>query len=82
LRETFFQIKESGKRNVAVTTWRRGRHIHHAQEKLGFLPKTPLEIGIPKFVKWYRENQELTEIANDREVIADKSGMNSGNDIP
>lgn len=36
--------------------------IRHAQEKLGFHPKTPIEIGIRKFVDWYIENKELTEI--------------------
>lgn len=28
--------------------------ITHAQEKLGFHPKTPLEEGIPQFVEWYK----------------------------
>lgn len=36
--------------------------IRHAQEKLDFHPKTPLEIGVSKFVDWYLENKELTEI--------------------
>jgi UDP-glucuronate 4-epimerase len=36
--------------------------IRQAQEKLGFHPKTPIEIGIRKFVDWYIENKELTEI--------------------
>jgi UDP-glucuronate 4-epimerase len=28
--------------------------IDHSQHRLGFTPKTPLEIGIPRFVDWYR----------------------------
>ena len=28
--------------------------ITHAQKKLGFMPTTPLEEGIPRFVEWYR----------------------------
>lgn len=29
--------------------------ISHAQKKLGFSPKTMIQEGVPKFVKWYRE---------------------------
>ena len=29
--------------------------ISEAQEKLKFLPKTSLKLGIPKFIKWYKE---------------------------
>lgn len=28
--------------------------IDHSIERLGFQPKTPLEVGIPEFVAWYR----------------------------
>lgn len=29
--------------------------IHHAQDKLGYNPKTHIDEGIPKFVEWYQE---------------------------
>jgi len=36
--------------------------IQSAQEKLGFSPTTPIEVGIGKFVEWFLENRELTDI--------------------
>jgi len=30
--------------------------ITHAREVLGFNPQTPIDIGVERFVKWYREN--------------------------
>jgi len=35
--------------------------INAAQEKLGFVPATGIEEGIPKFVEWYLANNDLTE---------------------
>lgn len=29
--------------------------IQHSQEKLGFFPRTTLDNGLPKFVRWYKE---------------------------
>lgn len=33
--------------------------VSHAAEKLGFVPKTSLESGIPKFVRWYLEYEKM-----------------------
>lgn len=33
--------------------------IRRAQEKLGFQPTTPITIGIPRFIQWYKEYQGL-----------------------
>ncbi|MDX1972094.1 MAG: NAD-dependent epimerase/dehydratase family protein [Candidatus Sumerlaeia bacterium] len=35
--------------------------ISKAQAKLGFAPSTPIQVGIPAFVEWYRQHPELTE---------------------
>jgi len=35
--------------------------IEKAKSKLGFEPKTSMQIGIPKFLKWYKENQSLVD---------------------
>ncbi|GMT41665.1 MAG: NAD-dependent epimerase [bacterium] len=35
--------------------------IDAAKEKLGFSPTTSIEDGIPKFVKWYLDNKDLTD---------------------
>jgi nucleoside-diphosphate-sugar epimerase len=44
-------------------TWPTGRQpgdvpatyadIRRAQEKLGFQPLTPIDVGIPRFIQWY-----------------------------
>ncbi|MGQ9688928.1 MAG: NAD-dependent epimerase/dehydratase family protein [Desulfobaccales bacterium] len=34
--------------------------ISRAQAKLGFSPSTPIEMGIPRFVRWYKEYHRLT----------------------
>ncbi|MBI4642696.1 MAG: NAD-dependent epimerase/dehydratase family protein [Deltaproteobacteria bacterium] len=33
--------------------------IRRAQEKLGFHPTTPIAVGIPRFIKWYKEYHGL-----------------------
>jgi UDP-glucuronate 4-epimerase len=33
--------------------------IHHAQLELGFNPKTSIEVGIQKFVDWYKEYYQI-----------------------
>lgn len=33
--------------------------IDRARAKLGYEPTTPIEVGVPKFIAWYRENVEL-----------------------
>ena len=35
--------------------------IELAQRKLGFSPTTPISVGIPEFVRWYKEHSVLTE---------------------
>ena len=35
--------------------------IELAQRKLGFCPATPISVGIPEFVKWYKEHHKLAE---------------------
>ena len=35
--------------------------IDRAREKLGFEPKTPIEKGIPQFIKWFKEHPEITD---------------------
>jgi UDP-glucuronate 4-epimerase len=39
--------------------------IRRAQEKLGFHPSTPINTGIPRFIKWYKEYHELPASAAD-----------------
>lgn len=34
--------------------------ISHAQDKLGFSPRTPIEEGIPRFIAWYRRYHGLS----------------------
>ncbi len=34
--------------------------IRRAQAKLGFHPTTPIDVGIPQFIKWYRDYHHLT----------------------
>jgi UDP-glucuronate 4-epimerase len=41
-------------------------NIDKAKQKLGFVPTTTIDKGIPQFVKWYKEHQEL--VARIREV--------------
>ena len=36
-------------------------NIELAQKKLGFSPTTPISVGIPEFVKWYKEHSALVE---------------------
>lgn len=38
--------------------------IRRAQKKLGFEPTTPIDVGVPKFVKWYQTNRDLVEQVN------------------
>lgn len=33
--------------------------INRARAKLSYEPSTPIEVGIPKFIAWYRENTDL-----------------------
>ena len=33
--------------------------IDRARAKLGYEPTTPIEVGVPKFIAWYRENADL-----------------------
>jgi UDP-glucuronate 4-epimerase len=33
--------------------------IDKARAKLGYEPKTPIEIGIPNFIKWYKEHSDI-----------------------
>jgi len=33
--------------------------IHRAQAKLGFYPATPIDEGIPRFIRWYKEYHRL-----------------------
>jgi len=35
--------------------------IELAQKKLGFSPTTPIAVGIPEFVKWYKAHPQLAE---------------------
>ena len=35
--------------------------IDRAREKLGYEPTTPIEIGVPKFIAWYREHADLID---------------------
>lgn len=35
--------------------------ISKAVEKLNFQPTTPIAIGVPKFISWYKEHAELTD---------------------
>jgi UDP-glucuronate 4-epimerase len=39
--------------------------IRRAREKLGFHPSTPINTGIPRFIKWYREYHGLPAAAAD-----------------
>ena len=34
--------------------------IRRAQAKLGFAPATPIDAGIPRFIKWYKEYHRLS----------------------
>ena len=36
--------------------------VKKANEKLGYKPSTSIDIGIPKFISWYRENKDLAEL--------------------
>ncbi len=45
-------------------------NIDKAQEKLGFKPETPISIGIPNFIRWYKEHSELTSRIADGKVIS------------
>jgi UDP-glucuronate 4-epimerase len=33
--------------------------IQHAKTKLGYDPKTPISVGVPKFVEWYKEYYKI-----------------------
>jgi len=35
--------------------------IDRAREKLGFEPTTPIDVGVPKFVQWFRDHADLIE---------------------
>jgi UDP-glucuronate 4-epimerase len=35
--------------------------IDRAREKLGYEPTTPIEVGVPKFVQWYKDHGALIE---------------------
>ena len=37
--------------------------ISRAQAKLGFQPTTPIAVGVPAFVEWYRSEPELAAAA-------------------
>lgn len=42
--------------------------IERAQKKLGFIPSTSIEKGIPAFISWYKEHSALVEqVKKDRE---------------
>jgi len=35
--------------------------VDRAREKLGYEPTTPIDVGVPRFVAWYREHADLIE---------------------
>ena len=35
--------------------------VSKAEAKLGYDPSTDIEVGIPKFIEWYKNNEELTQ---------------------
>ena len=35
--------------------------IDRAREKLGFEPTTPIEVGVPKFIEWYKTHADLID---------------------
>jgi UDP-glucuronate 4-epimerase len=35
--------------------------VDRAREKLGYEPTTPIDVGVPKFVQWYRDHADLIE---------------------
>lgn len=35
--------------------------IDKARKKLGYEPKTPIEVGIPNFIRWYKEHSDIAE---------------------
>jgi UDP-glucuronate 4-epimerase len=35
--------------------------IEKARAKLGYEPETPIEVGIPNFIKWYKEYPDLAK---------------------
>jgi len=39
--------------------------IHRAQEKLGFQPTTPIAVGIPRFIRWFKEYHGLPAASAD-----------------
>jgi UDP-glucuronate 4-epimerase len=39
--------------------------IRRAQEKLGFQPTTPITVGIPRFIRWYKEYHGLPAASAD-----------------
>ena len=36
--------------------------IDRARAKLGFDPHTPIDVGIPNFIRWYEEHSKLTDL--------------------
>ena len=46
---------QSAEGMVSARTGHTGyREISHAREQLGYEPETPLEVGLARFVEWYR----------------------------
>jgi UDP-glucuronate 4-epimerase len=36
-------------------------NIDRARAKLGYEPATPIDVGVPQFVQWYKDHADLIE---------------------
>jgi UDP-glucuronate 4-epimerase len=41
--------------------------VSHARSMLGYSPKTSIDVGLRKFIRWYRSEQFQPEFAEDGE---------------
>jgi UDP-glucuronate 4-epimerase len=39
--------------------------IDRARAKLGYEPTTPIQVGVPKFVEWYKSHPDLIQRIRD-----------------
>jgi nucleoside-diphosphate-sugar epimerase len=55
LRKEFPDIKTENVQRDALMPFRGTLSVDKAREKFGYAPKNPIEIGMPKYVEWYRK---------------------------
>ena len=41
--------------------------VSHAQQRLGYTPRTSIDVGLRKFIRWYRSDQFRPEFAEEGE---------------